>query len=175
MWHTVSFCLPLPRVCEWAHAHVHVYLSPYHSFLPSPLDNGKAFSLFSKYLVEISGGNICTKYSFLAEDDLPHLDGVPLDVCHLLDVCRVSVFPHSGYLCPFPFLSCESFSRLVKANDIYGESALWFALMLLWYINGLEIAALKYLSMFPLSFSYWWLFPVWLENIFGMASVLISV
>lgn len=175
MWHTVSLCLPLPHVCVCAcmRTCLSVSLSLFPSFSPWLWES--VFIFFSKHLVEISGGSLCTKYPFLAGDDLPHLDGVPLDFCHLLHVCRVSILPHAGYLRPFLFLSCESFCRLVKANDIYRESALWFALMLLWHTDGLEIAAFKYLSMFPLSFSYWWLFPVWLENIFGMASVLISV
>lgn len=119
----MSFCLPLPRVREWAHAHVHVYLSPYHSFLPSPLDNGKAFSLFSKYLVEISGGSICTKYSFLAEDDLPHLDGVPLDVCHLLDVSESLSFLILAVHVLSPF-SLASLSTGLSKLMIFTESKL---------------------------------------------------
>lgn len=119
----MSFCLPLPCVCEWAHAHVQVYLSPYHSFLPSPLDNGKAFSLFSKYLVEISGGSICTKNSFLTEDDLPHLDGVPLDVCHLLDVSESLSFLILAIYVLSP-ISLASLSAGLSKLMIFTESQL---------------------------------------------------
>lgn len=125
-----SVFVPSTSSCVRVCAHMCTCLSiPLSFFLP--LTMGKCFHSFSKYLVEISGGSLCTKHPFLAEDDLPHLGGDPLIFCHLPDVCRVSGFPRAGYLRPFLFLSCESFCRLVKANDSYRESALSFALMLL--------------------------------------------